>query len=515
MKAEAGVVSKDWAALLFRPLIISGMVMCVTAGWARMVEFLFGIWNAGYLTGLVGLLIFETLVIERQLRLRDRLHQEARHIQIHLAEIGLVILLLKGESYFTRGWEQLVQDVQRWIAMPSSFLDPGLVFSLLVTGMMWGLAQSIAANLAEVEDVTNPSLDQELARQSLRDQFLVGAIALLIAVGIQRIRLAANHLSLVPVQISELAVLPVIYVGLGLLLFGQIRFSSLLSRWARERVPVAPGLERRWASWSVVFIGGVSAVALFLPAGDTMLGLYLLLWLGALITFVGQFLVFLILLIILPILSLLMLGRSATEEQAARPPEIPVLPTAPVPAELPEWLNWVRAGIFWLLAALILIFIVRTYWRDRRMSGIWKTLWEIASGGWFAFVIWLRGWVGVAQQVLQRAKPADSRSTTVGDVAWWSQWQARTARERVRRLYLALLQRAAQAGHARRRTQTPYEYSAALKSHLPNDVDALTKLTEAFVQARYSHRNFAPAEVSLLHRLWQRLQSALRRVRAQ
>jgi hypothetical protein len=50
-----------------------------------------------------------------------------------------------------------------------------------------------------------------------------------------------------------------------------------------------------------------------------------------------------------------------------------------------------------------------------------------------------------------------------------------------------------------------------LEPHVGEEGDALKKLTDAFVEARYSRRAFEPAEVNLLRRVWQRLQSALRK----
>jgi hypothetical protein len=81
----------------------------------------------------------------------------------------------------------------------------------------------------------------------------------------------------------------------------------------------------------------------------------------------------------------------------------------------------------------------------------------------------------------------------------------------VRRLYLALVERAGQAGHARHPAQTPIEFSSDLQRHV-EDSQALAELTEAFVLARYSRRTFPGNEVSRLHRLWQRLRSELRRL---
>ncbi|MGE5263114.1 MAG: DUF4129 domain-containing protein, partial [Acidobacteriota bacterium] len=160
---------------------------------------------------------------------------------------------------------------------------------------------------------------------------------------------------------------------------------------------------------------------------------------------------------------------------------------------------------------LILLFVVRTYWHDRQAVGIWSILREMLLAWWVAFRTWLSMGVDNVQRILSRNAAQATPKTLTANLAYWRRWQARTARERVRRLYLLLVQRAAEAGHPRRLTQTPYEYSSELKSYIGENEDALSQLTEAFVEARYGRRDFDAGEVSRLHRLWQALRSALHR----
>ena len=94
---------------------------------------------------------------------------------------------------------------------------------------------------------------------------------------------------------------------------------------------------------------------------------------------------------------------------------------------------------------------------------------------------------------------------------WWQRWRARTQRERVRRLYLVMLERAREVGPPRGSSQTPYEFAGRLAPHVTGEEEALTGLTEAFVEARYSQRDFQTHEVSLLHRLLNRLRRRLGR----
>ena len=166
--------------------------------------------------------------------------------------------------------------------------------------------------------------------------------------------------------------------------------------------------------------------------------------------------------------------------------------------------------MFWVVAILLLFLILRIYWRERKAAGGWEP-WRGLAKLWQALWAWLLGWKNRVTLRFGRASRPPAGETLEAGPSWWQRWRARTARDRVRRLYLALLQRAAQAGHPRRPDQTPFEYEAALKPRVAGEENALDTLTSAFVQARYSRREFQSEEVSLLRRIWQRLQAALRK----
>jgi len=91
-----------------------------------------------------------------------------------------------------------------------------------------------------------------------------------------------------PGQVSTLVWLPLAYFGLGLLLFSQARLTLLQAHWAKEQMQVDPALNRRWAGWGLIFIVGITALALLMPAGDTMLGFHVLVWLMWAVALVGR-----------------------------------------------------------------------------------------------------------------------------------------------------------------------------------------------------------------------------------
>ncbi len=495
----------NWQGLLFRPLVISAMVSCVAAGWIMLLQFSIGNWHGEYLIALVFLVTFETLLTERQWRLRQLELGHPRSLSVRLAEIGLVLVLIRVVSFLAHGGDWLL-----WLSQPDTFFDFDFVIGVIVVGTMWVMAHAIASHLVELEDDTALARDRDAARQGLTDQFILGAVILLTAVGLQRLAISGGRLDLQPARV-ELGLVPLVYIGLGLLLFAQVRLSMLLAAWHYQRIPVSAGIERRWAGWSAVFVAAISVFVLFLPAGNTLLGLYLLTWLIQIMAFLGQVLSFLILFVLTLVFSpCLLLFRLQPPQEPVPPPPPLIAPPDAGTAAGGDWLAPLRALVFWVVIGLIVVLAARVYLRDRRFVGVAQTLWEMLRGWWDVFYARLRGWAGTVRFTLRRESIPSAPRSTAPLSSWWERWRAHTARERVRRLYLALLQRATRAGHARQRAQTPYEFSTALEPHVSEHADELSQLTEAFVQARYSRRDFEPQQVSRLHRIWERLQAALR-----
>ena len=85
-----------------------------------------------------------------------------------------------------------------------------------------------------------------------------------------------------------------------------------------------------------------------------------------------------------------------------------------------------------------------------------------------------------------------------------------TPRDQVHTYYMNLLERAKQSGLERRPGQTPYEHTAKLISELPDSQEALSQLTDAFIEARYSQQDIANERVDEARTLWQQIKAKLR-----
>ncbi len=512
MSANPGSSSDEWSTLLFRAAVIAGMATCFIAGWVLALETVADGWRGDALVWLTGLLTLETLLVEARRRRQWRYFPAEGTLAVRLAEIAVIAILAKASQYLPDRWGELGSDLQRWMMAPESFFDGGFWIAFVLLILVWWTAISTAASVAEFEDSGNLWSERKEAQTTLQTLFLLGALLLLVATGIPRVGISSQGFWLRPVSVDTLALLPILYVGLGILLFGQARFSLLLSGWTREHIPIAEGIDRRWTVWALVLVACGTGLALLLPAGTTGLGLFLLGCLAAAILFVGQLLTFLAFLV----LSILLAPFTALNNApASQVPSLPTLPDLPSPAQpsSPEWLLQVRLIAFIVAAIILLLWISRAYWYDRRVAAAWRVLLNLAA----AIAAALRTLFGRARTLVEvmvnRREQTREQAVERGMTPSRSRWARSGRREQVRRLYLTLIERAAKAGHPRRPEQTPNEYMADLAPHLDDQQPALTTLTEAFLEARYSSHEIEPLRVAVLVRAWQRLQRALRRIR--
>jgi len=110
----------------------------------------------------------------------------------------------------------------------------------------------------------------------------------------------------------------------------------------------------------------------------------------------------------------------------------------PLETSSPDWFADLQAVLFWIVATIVIFFLLRIVWRDRRELGSDK-IWQAFLEWWRSIWSWILRWKNrVAIQLRRRASRTAESAAEAGS-SWWERWRARTARERVRRLYLAML----------------------------------------------------------------------------
>jgi hypothetical protein len=82
-------------------------------------------------------------------------------------------------------------------------------------------------------------------------------------------------------------------------------------------------------------------------------------------------------------------------------------------------------------------------------------------------------------------------------------------RRRVYFFYLAMIRRGNEQGLTRQPSQTPSEYASQLEKALPSSKEDIDSITDAFMQARYSHREIHSEEANIVKATWERIRRAL------
>ncbi len=87
------------------------------------------------------------------------------------------------------------------------------------------------------------------------------------------------------------------------------------------------------------------------------------------------------------------------------------------------------------------------------------------------------------------------------------------AAETIRRIYAALVARAAEAGLPRRVAETPYEFLPRLKRAWPEEAEQVQAITEAYVAVHYAEQAATPEQVSRVRQAWRELEGVIRKKR--
>jgi hypothetical protein len=518
-----------WVENLLRPALIAGMMTCLAAPVIQILEWIIPGWDGTYFLVFCFFAGLEGILSERILRRRGTTGWG--YFISRGAEVLILLLILKLANYIPLGLEQFLAEARGWPVDPYGFVSTidlltGVVFLILWVGAL--SVSRLAAELDVIEAKAPPPEDKtsteyylwltrpprarfyQDALDQLGELFIWGGIGLLLAS-------ALAHF-LVPAA-PALALNVVLYFALGVALLSQARFGVAHAGWRAQGIPIQAGIGRRWLLWAVLFLSGVTIVALLLPT-DYALGP--LLALLGLIGIVFQSLMFAITFITYLIALLLSLLFPQVEQPVSPALELQpgLAPESGVVSSSPPWIEVLLSVLFWALILAIVGYALYRFLRDRlRLFGPEK---EESDGTlWGRFLVWLRSlwhrWLAWQHEVQtglaqRRAERKETRARARGLPRYLS-LRRLSPRALVRYFYLSAARRAAQAGQPRSTGQTPYEYQASLDGSFPDLEPDLTGLTDAFVQARYSAGPVHKDDADAVKPLWQRIKAALRRRR--
>ncbi len=270
---------------LVSSLIVSCMVACGMVTIVQLGSVLLPGWSGGYLV-LAG--FFISLEVFYTERFRKRLVVFDREWFIfYLSEWLVFIVLLKAILLLKGGTQSLLLEVSAWRGdFFGAFFNGEFLFSVAVIFVAWLVSLSFAAPLEtlrlevyelDFEEDSGIASERAQARRQLVDLVLLVGLVLVVLTSLLRSDRVAGWIQIPVLRGGVVNVM--IYFLLGLVLLSLTQFSVLQVRWSLGRIRVSEALARRWALLSLLFLGIVAGVALWLPTGYTIGLLTLLNWL--------------------------------------------------------------------------------------------------------------------------------------------------------------------------------------------------------------------------------------------
>jgi hypothetical protein len=401
-------------------------------------------------------------------------------------------------------------------------LDSETFFSILYTIVIWILACRFAEYFHKMEEDPELMVQQKLGlvnsdsdetrRQLISLIFGVGA-AMLLVTAMVRLDLSGIGLYLhsTPSRVWPL----ILYFVFGFAILAQTRYSTLRIRWYLENIPPGDHLAVRWVVYSIFLFFIVGFVSLLLP---TSYSLGLLETLRGILSVIFALFTLIFGLVTSPLLLLFQWLSNLVPQADTGPvtqPTLPPIPT-PAPALIPPVAiaDWVRSALYWFVLLVVIAFSMVYYLRSRsgyaqvlgqfHLSRWWNQLWHWVSRRYKRINQTIVDSVQAGFNRLRQSKPSDGFRRRLLEKAG-----PLPPRNRVRQIYLGMLRQAAENGIPRKTSQTPYEYARNLHETLPEVTSEVDKLTDGFMEARYSPHEITEQQAGLLQQLWDRVCSAI------
>jgi hypothetical protein len=532
LKPSALAVEKKFR--LFSYMLVFLMVTCVVMTLSILIRNAVPGWHAGLIAGILLFIAVDRLYTYQGLQSITALSSE--WFIAYGAQWIVILLFSRLLLSYANGPEVVVRDLT--LLVRGTLIDLITIeffATLLLEVAVWILTAQFLELLDEI------GLDMKFALSEEANQFRSDTVPahgrlvnLIFGVGIGLVILAAltrlnwepiisNTTGLPPVHITRFSggeTGALLYFVFGLALLSLSRLMSLQTNWNRLRIPVSSNnLVRQWLTYSLLFLLILMVVVSILPAGDS-LGFFsvlatLLSFLITVIVFLAQLVVALVLLLFS--LPFMLFGKTPPLLGGSAPPALPTMPpvqdTSPFLGG-PLW-ELIRSILLWGgLTALIIFALIQfvrqhdsvlTAMRRSRLTNwlvlAWQWLYRSAgrTGGILAQTI-ADGWQNIlsrleGKRVLPRPAFLNLRSLD--------------PRRRVYFFYLAMIRRGADQGLKREPSQTPAEYATQLEKALPSSTEDIDLITDAFMQARYSHREVKPDDANVVKATWGRIRRAL------
>jgi hypothetical protein len=513
-------MSRDkWVNDVLRPLAVAGMMGCITVSLVHLIQLFVPGWRGAFMV--VGSILAAVEAHHSYHLVRSRRLRGPDMLRFRIAELAMFLLLLRVGAYLGEPWQVVVRDVLAWPQEPWRIVDLEVLYAFFLVLISWSTATKTSHDLERIGEP--PIRDKYYVPpvEALVNRFFLGGILLLSTSGLVQIGIS-NLLNLSRPSVPGLILNVLIYFVLGLLALGQVQFTWLSERWRQEGLDVPTPLARRWVRYMLILLGLAGLMAFLLPTAYTLPLLDLVrIVIGAILyifNVIFQLVMLLFFLLLAPLVRLLGGEISSRPPESVPPPSLPpVTPRTPSP----PWFDIVRSLAFWAFALAAVWYIVRSYLRDRpELMVSLRRLRPLRGVRHVLQALWqqLTRLAGVAREripgQLRRLRKLTERGPAIsGDPFRFFRLGALSRRERTFYYYLSILRRAARHGYPRDQSQTPYEYDTDLGPNVPQVEVELDRLTDAFVEVRYSEHEVDKEREERVRADWKRIRAALRSLR--
>ncbi len=514
--------SQRWVENVFRPLIVGVMMSCIALSLVDLIQLFFPDWSGVYMVVFCFLAAVEANYSYRTIR---RLGLRSGDVvRFRVVEVGLICVLVRVGSLVGLSWPEVWAELRIWPREPWRVFNLEVIYAFTIALLSWAVSTNTTVDFQRIGEPPLRDKYYVYPVDALMSRFFWGGLLLLLTSGITRIGIS-ELVDLRRPSVPGLVLNVLVYFALGLAMLGQIHYAQLSQRWRKAGIDAPGELPARWVRYTLVFLGLAGLIAFLLPTGYALPLLdVIFIVLGALLyvfNVIFQLALLLLMLLMLPLAMLLGIPRDLDPyPDRGRPPEFP----SPGPgAPAPGWFEVVRSIAFWVVATGVVVYVVRSYLRDRPelveavtslkvfgvlrrfIAGIWRRLTRAADTARARLARRAR----VRQPVSKEGEPPDARPFG------FLRRRGRSPRERALYYYLSVLRRAAEQGYPRGGSQTPYEYDADLGPEVPQAEEELDRLTETFVEARYSTHPIQLEQERRGRAAWKRVRTALRSLRRQ
>jgi len=319
-----------------------------------------------------------------------------------------------------------------------------------------------------------------------------------------------------PMEFGSLGLETLVFFLCGFGLFVISRLLILKAEWVTERTGVDSSVTRHWLVYGLLFVLLLLLLSVALPTAYSfqLLASLNVVLLG--LTTMMSILWMVVVYSVIWLLSLIFPAGDSTGAMEETPPGEGLVQTLP---SLPHGVTWeivVREILFWGIAILVLIYIIRQLLpfrfaalRRLRHTRLFRRLLEFLRGFRKRWTVWQRALALTIRETWEALRE------DLGGRGGWERGgflslRGLDPRQSIRFYFFAMLRRGAERGVTRLPAQSPREYSDRLSDAQDRIRAEVEEITLAFEEARYSAHAVTPEKARRVRKVWDTIRAALR-----